>query len=208
MSNSQDFRSYCKIRKVGDTFFAFAGIAEFYPTGFNLADLAATACRSQGTVLEKAAQLENLVKQPLDKIVKFLYRGNQQNSSIPRDYDIGVVICSIENGIPVMSARKFIPIFSRSGFDSIYVDRIDCPGPSVSVNGRILAVLGHREIVSQHLRDRTLFARGIVAGVRRLVQFEIDANPQAVGPPIDILVIGKTSVQWIERKPECFSDDE
>ena len=107
-----------------------------------------------------------------------------------------------------MSARKFIPVFSTSGFDSIYVDRIDCPGPSAPANHTILAVLGHREVVSGHLGDVGLFARGIVPGIRHLIQYEIDANPQAVGPPIDILSIDKKSFQWIERKPECFTDDE
>lgn len=208
ISNPREFRSYCKIRKVGNTFFAFAGIAEFYPTGFNLAELAAAACRSQGTVFEKAGQLETLVKQPLDKIMRFLYQGNQKNAAIPRGYDIGVVLCAVEKGVPVMAVRKFIPTFSRSGFESISVERLDCPGPSVPANGRFLAMLGHKEVAKQHLGDRSLFVRGVVPALRRLIQYEIDANPQAVGPPIDILFIGKTSSQWVGRKPECFGEDE
>ena len=207
-SNPREFRSYCKIRQVGSTFFAFAGIAEFYPTGFNLADLTATACKSQGTVFEKASELERLVKPPLEKIMRFLHAGNQGKQAIPTSYDIGVVLCAVENGVPVMAVRKFIPTFSRPRFDSIYVDRVDCPGPTVAVNGTFLAMLGHREVVRLHLRDKSLFARGIVPGIRRLVQYEIDANPLAVGPPIDILSIGKTSFQWIGRKPECFGQDE
>jgi hypothetical protein len=207
-SNPQEFRSYCKIRQVGNTFFAFAGIAEFYPTGFNLADLTASACRSRGTVFEKARQLERLVKPPLEKIMRFLDGGNQQKRTIPTSYDIGVVLCAVENGVPVMAVRKFIPTFSRSRFDSIYVDKVDCPGPSVAANGTFLAMLGHRELVKRHLGDKSLFVKGIVPGIRRLVQYEIDANPLAVGPPIDILSIGKTSFQWIGRKPECFQEDE
>jgi hypothetical protein len=207
-SNPREFRSYCKIRRVGNTFFAFAGIAEFYPTGFNLADLAASACRSQGTVFEKARQLERLVKEPLDKIMRFLDRGDQRKSAIPTNYDIGVVLCAVEKGVPVMAVRKLIPTFTRSGFDSIYVDRVDCPGPSVPVNGTFLAMLGHRELVKRHLGDKSLFVKGIVPGMRRLIQYEIDANPLAVGPPIDVLSISKTSFQWIGRKPECFGDDE
>ena len=207
-ANPQDYRPYCKIRKVGSTFFAFAGIAEFYPTGFNLADISAEACQGPGTVFEKARRLETLVKPPLANIVKFMYQGPRQNVRIPASYDIGVLICAVEHGIPVMAVRKFVPVFTRSRFDSIFVDRLDCPGRSVPTNGTFLAMLGHREVVRQHLADRQLFAGGVVSGIRRLVQYEIDANPQAVGPPIDILEIGKTAYRWIGRKPQCFKDDE
>ena len=206
--NPKDYRPYCKIRKVGSTFFAFAGIAEFYPTGFNLADLTAAACRKRGTVFEKTRQLEVLVKDPLANIIRFLSQGNRQKVRIPSSYDIGVIICAVEKGVPVMAVRKFTPIFTRSGFDSISVERLDCPSPSVPTSGTFLAVIGHREIVTRHLRDRRLFADGIASGLRRLVQLEIDANPQAVGPPIDILELSKTSYRWIGRKPQCFKDDE
>lgn len=207
-SNSLDYRPYCKIRKVGSTFFAFAGITEFYPTGFNLADLTTEVCRKPGTVFEKAQQLETLVKQSFTDIVEFYSPGNQQGVRVPSSYDIGVVICAVERGIPIMSVRKFIPIYTKSHFDYIYVDRFDCPGRTAPASGTFLSTLGHNELVKQHLADRTLFVGGVVSGIRHLVQYEIDANPQAVGPPIDILELSKTSYRWIGRKPQCFKDDE
>jgi hypothetical protein len=38
---------------------------------------------------------------------------------------------------------------------------------------------------------------------RFLVQFEIDANPNQVGPPIDIVEIDGDGIHWKSRKPEC-----
>jgi hypothetical protein len=44
---------------------------------------------------------------------------------------------------------------------------------------------------------------GLSDGVRRLIETEIAARSEYVGPPIDIVRISKSGVQWIQRKPEC-----
>jgi hypothetical protein len=47
------------------------------------------------------------------------------------------------------------------------------------------------------------WSKGLVASATRLVQAEIAAKPDMVGPPIDILVITRNKLNWIKRKPEC-----
>ena len=44
---------------------------------------------------------------------------------------------------------------------------------------------------------------GLVAGVRRLVQTEIDARSEYVGPPIDLLQINARGAKWIQKKAQC-----
>lgn len=42
-------------------------------------------------------------------------------------------------------------------------------------------------------------------GVRRLIETEIAARSEYVGPPIDILRIDKTGARWIQKKPGCIN---
>jgi len=44
---------------------------------------------------------------------------------------------------------------------------------------------------------------GLSDGVRRLVETEIAARSEYVGPPIDIVRISATGGQWIQKKNEC-----
>ena len=44
---------------------------------------------------------------------------------------------------------------------------------------------------------------GYAEGIRKLITIEIEADPNTVGPPIDILRIGESGAEWIQRKPEC-----
>jgi hypothetical protein len=39
--------------------------------------------------------------------------------------------------------------------------------------------------------------------VRRLIEIEIAARGEYVGPPIDIVRISRNGAQWIQRKTEC-----
>ena len=42
-----------------------------------------------------------------------------------------------------------------------------------------------------------------VTSARMLVQMQIDATPDSVGPPIDIIRLTPNSTEWIQKKPEC-----
>ena len=44
---------------------------------------------------------------------------------------------------------------------------------------------------------------GLVPGVRTLIETQIAAREEYVGPPIDILRITPKRFEWIERKPLC-----
>lgn len=44
---------------------------------------------------------------------------------------------------------------------------------------------------------------GHIAGVRKLIQLEIDRHPEKVGPPIAVLRIDRNGPRWIERTPYC-----
>ena len=39
--------------------------------------------------------------------------------------------------------------------------------------------------------------------IRRLVQLEVDANTGWVGGPVDVLEVGMSGPQWVQKKPAC-----
>ena len=69
----------------------------------------------------------------------------------------------------------------------------------------IFCVIGQRdEIVKFRDQNKGLFnTLDLVTSARMLVQMQIDATPDSVGPPIDIIRLTPSSTEWIQKKPEC-----
>lgn len=64
--------------------------------------------------------------------------------------------------------------------------------------------LGETEAIDGLAEETPGFWRdGLASGVRQLIQTEIAARDEYVGPPIDLLRINSRGAEWIQRKPEC-----
>ncbi len=64
--------------------------------------------------------------------------------------------------------------------------------------------LGETEAIDGLPEDSPGFWKdGLVMGVRRLVETEIQTRSEYVGPPIDLLQISAQGAKWIQKKQEC-----
>jgi hypothetical protein len=72
-------------------------------------------------------------------------------------------------------------------------------------NGAVVTrFLGETEAIEGLPEDNPSFWNdGLAAGVRRLLETEIAARSEYVGPPIDLLQITAQGARWIKKKPEC-----
>ena len=71
----------------------------------------------------------------------------------------------------------------------------------------LLLDLGVRDHIRNHVRiDPKWYEGDLVETARRFIQMEIDAHPESVGPPIDILVLTPGGAEWKQRKDDCRQD--
>lgn len=103
------------------------------------------------------------------------------------------------DGEPYMSGRGFKYVAKDS---TIAITRLNCPGDCV--DGLVDVFLAGRSDVARQtwIYDRRT-ARDLVTESRKLVEVEIKAAPEDVGPPITILKVDKNGASWISNDVGC-----
>jgi hypothetical protein len=126
---------------------------------------------------------------------------NSQVCKIQQVGDLFIVIAGFEGNRPVVFVRNFRTAFVASGIGVTVIPDdclADCQGEVVT------RFLGETDAIEGLPEDTPGFWKdGLVAGVRRLVETEIEARSEYVGPPIDLLRIDAHGATWIQKKKEC-----
>jgi hypothetical protein len=187
----------CKLIRIGDTFVASAGLAEY--GAFDPREFAKEALTTSRTLVESRTKFEQLIEQPLIEVLKRLKTKNRDRYEVfKRGAAINIVFARF-NDQPELVASALTPRDARDG--SIILDKhpITLIG-DVKRAQRIAVGVSNRAKV---LLDRPSFwANGTVAGVQRILQISIEDNTEA-GEPIDIVQLTKGGVRWFPREPEC-----
>ncbi|MGH9933459.1 MAG: hypothetical protein ACREA9_30110, partial [Pyrinomonadaceae bacterium] len=112
-----------------------------------------------------------------------------------------VVIAGFESNRPLIFVRQFRTTFIARGI-GVTVIPDDClDGCESEVVTRFL---GETEAIEGLPEDTPDFWKdGLASGVRRLIETEIEARSEYVGPPIDLLQIDARGAKWIQKKPGC-----
>jgi hypothetical protein len=200
-------RQGCKIIQAGNLFFAYEGLTRDTRTGFDIARVASQALqlRSNLSAAEKVSILTGFVA---SELFKELPRLKQHDPDTYREKVEGgqifltVLVAGFEAGRPLLFVRQFraVPVNRQTIGVSVLPDDCpqDCVGDAVvKFLGETAAIDGLPEETPDFWKD------GLVEGARRLIETEIAARSEYVGPPVDILRIDKTGARWIQQKPEC-----
>jgi hypothetical protein len=195
----------CKIQQVGNLFMAFEGFLRDKKTGFNVPELARRALQlnANASAAERVSILTGLLTSELFN--ELLQIRNNSADEFQTKFEgktfLRIVIAGFEGKKAVVFVRQFRTAFilRKMGVAVVPDDCLsDCKGDVVTrFLGETDAIDGLPEDSSDFWKD------GIVTGVRRLVQTEIDARSEYVGPPIDILQIKAEGAKWIQKKQEC-----
>jgi hypothetical protein len=197
----------CKILQIGNLVFAFEGFTVDRRTGFNVPDIARQALRSRGaaTAAEKVSVFTGFLLSRLFDELPSVQKHEREAYHIKFSGGrifLSIVIAGFERGRPLVFVRNFRVVQigpERIGVSVLPDDCLkNCQGEIVTrFLGETAAIDG--------LPDETagFWQQGLVDGVRRLIDTEIVARSEYVGPPIDIVRIDKRGVSWIQRKPEC-----
>jgi hypothetical protein len=187
----------CKVTKIGDTFIASAGLAEY--GSFDPRDFARQAIQSSTKLTEVRDKFEQLIQQPLiDILKKVRIRNPSRYEVFKQGAAVNMVFVRFIAG-PELAATALTPKDTADG--SIILDShpITLIGP-VKRAQRISVGISRRAEV--YLDRPSFWAKGTVAGVQQVMQLSIEDNRDA-GPPIDLVQLTKGSVRWFPREPRC-----
>jgi len=200
-------RRACKIRQVGNLFIAFEGLEVDRKTGFNVPEISTTALnfRPSGPVSEKISILTGFLVSEL--MVELSHLKTHEPDTYFRKIEGGqlflrIIVAGFENERPLVFVRSFRALQYNPGQIGVAVIPDDC---LENCQGAVVTrFLGESDAIDALPEETPDFWKaGLSDGVRRLIETEIAARNEYVGPPIDIVRITKSGVQWIERKPEC-----
>jgi hypothetical protein len=195
----------CKIKHEGVVYFATAGIVENDHTGFNVNNIAQLAIQqgfydvkssarlfSSMVITPFAGALEELRRKHPDFYARHVEHRPQplqvvfmRRSAAPA---FVVIYLTVESPIGV-------PVKVRS-------HSVECPGDGCP-NGYGARLLGDTDAAQRASEVNAFWGAGEVEGVRKLVEAEIAAAPDSVGPPIDILRLDINGPHWINQKEQC-----
>ena len=195
----------CKIQPFGNLFIAFEGLLRDKATGFSVPDIAARALQLKpgASAAEKVNILTGFLTAEL-----FVELQRVRNNSADEFHTklegqtfLRVVIAGFEGNRPLVFVRQFRTTFIARGVGVTVIpdDCLnDCEGIVVTrFFGETEAIEGLPEDTPDFWKD------GLVTGVRRLIETEIAARSEYVGPPIDLLQINAQGAKWIQKKEEC-----
>lgn len=195
----------CKIQQVGNLFFAVEGLLRDKATGFNVPEIVSRALqlKPDATAAEKVNILTGFLTTELFAELNRVRRdsADEFHTKLEGQTFLRIVVAGFENNRPLVFVRQFRTAFVAGGMGVTVIPDdclADCKGEVVT------RFLGETDAIDGLPEDNPGFWKGgLVAGVRRLVETEIDARSEYVGPPIDLLQINAQGARWIQKKPEC-----
>ena len=197
----------CKIRQIGDLFIAIEGLEIDRQTGFSVPEIAnkALASKASASTSYKVSMLMGFLVSGL--LTELSHLKTHEPQTYFKKIEGGqlflrIVIAGFENGRPLLFVRSFRALQYNPGQIGVAVIPDDCLD---DCKGAVATrFLGESDAI-EGLPDETpdFWKAGLSDGVRRLVETEIAARSEYVGPPIDIVRINANGAQWIQKKSEC-----
>jgi hypothetical protein len=194
----------CKIIVVEKSAATATGISDTPQTGFDENEILLRALESGKPFDEMVAEADNRTRRGLKTAVEYarpLQPAWYADISTGRTIALAFVMVAVE-GEELRLARKVYSVVENEGK---VVSRNDhtviCP-PDCSE--RTLLVLGSAALFEK--RANWTFdevSKDWLAGLRSMIEFAIEADPESVGPPIDVLRLDTSGVTWLARKKRC-----
>ena len=197
----------CKIRQRGDLFIAIEGLEIDRQTGFSVPVILNKALTLTPTApaAEKVSMLMGFLVSGL--LSELSHLKTHEPETYFRKIEGGqlflrIIVAGFEKGRPLVFVRSFRALQYNPGQIGVAVIPDDC---LADCKGQVATrFLGESDAIDGLPEETPDFWKaGLSDGVRRLIETEIAARGEYVGPPIDIVRISPNGAQWIQRKTEC-----
>ena len=203
-NNPESVRSVCKIFRVSEAGFATAGLTKDPESGFDLEKIVAEALWQRVSISMATVQLRERLVNLLALELTHLKDKKPAlfKESLKDDYVCSVLIAAWEKGQPVVNALGFRASEDSHGQMQIDTSLLCCPGNCPE--GVYTFFLGERNGIDRYVADHGMkMGMSPKDGAPFLVELEIKAGSDSVGPPIDVLAITDIGLIWLARKDEC-----
>ena len=188
------YDSVCKIRSVGAYFYAASGWVHSSDRSYDSYAIAAEEAATNKTLKEIARSFAqrtvNVLQARMPQVLTYNPKAFQ---TLMQEHILETIFFGVENNslvaIDVTIDGKLENneiVVTATILDDFYFD-----------------VIGEKKIAAALENTEGFWSKGLIAGVRRLVQSEIDAEPDDVGPPIDIIRVTTKGAMWIQKKSIC-----
>ena len=199
-------RKVCKIFNVQGAGFAISGLIKDPKRDLDLEREIAEVVWNRYPIHKAAALIEYRLK---DLLSAELDRLKQENQALflktitgEGGYVTSFILATIEDGKPFAVGVGFQAKELPNGRIEIKPSRISCPGDCDG--GVYMFMLGEQGPINTYIKEHgEKFKMSPVDGAKFLVQLVIEAMPEKVGPPIDVLVVAPNGIFWHSKKMEC-----
>ena len=190
----------CKILGYKGIYFGIARIWSSPAQGFSVASVATDALNSNSNLESKVTHFEKLLVHPLERLLISLRAADA--ARFQRELDgrsaIDTLFVGFEGGYPVLLFRSFVVRNRTSRGVTLRIKREECSRDCSEALAYV--ALGQHEVIDEALAENPDFWKiGFAEAIRKLINLEISAKPNFVGPPISILTIDKNGPRWIEQ---------
>jgi len=191
-----------KIVQVDNLFFASAGLLRDEKGLFNVRETVLKARQAGDSIYETAERFTAMIVPCLTNAVGDVERASpglfKSSNTWP---SVEIIFFGVVHGVPVLCVRYFNLDLSFVP-PKVTVGRLDCPGDCAT--GMTWAFAGNHTEMEKFLDSNPGYLKknGFVPTINVLIQKEIEAAPDHVGPPIEILMVDKAGARWLQRKPQ------
>jgi hypothetical protein len=202
--NGDSLGEECKVIKIGDYYFANAGLGMDLQYDFNIKEIATTVFSSNASFEQ---QLSDFVDAVDYECSSYLLRIKNNRKDIFERVTSGKINIETaiagrdENGIPFFKVIKFrADKFGNETKISTPI-RYNCPGDCA--DGKVVAIMGQMSNTESFVDN---WARGMmrnpVKAIKFIINKEIEKSDR-VGPPITILEISEKKSTWLQHDNLC-----
>lgn len=177
-----------------------AGLADDRRRGFYPEKIAFQIFSQPGSVQVRAKRFAEAIERPLLKSLKIFQMTNAATyKAVLGEVALQVAVIEIHNGAPVLTIVAFGKEESLAGIPVAIKTKLSfCP--SVACGQDYLWQLGSNKAIQRIKQTKgSRLTGGPVAIAKQMIEFEIIAEPEGVGPPIDILEVTAKGPRWLEQ---------
>lgn len=204
---------HCKIRQTNNLIVASSGTTFNAAMGLNVNASVSANFGGTGTDIEKANRVVDEIYWPLLRALQFSYKQltPEQYAGIFAEggHDaLSIAVARIDKSGPIVTVIEIIRNDTIAGAPDSLSRKINvcsstndyCREPGRSFD---YVILGRNKAVRPFLSDPTFWKGKTTDVARRIIEIEIKAVPDTVGPPIDVVTIDATGVKWEPPYGEC-----
>jgi hypothetical protein len=198
--------SFCKVHQVHDFFIASAG---FFDTRagqkLNIKEVVIGAARKSDPLTVAMTRSNSAIASALSQAISDA-REDDGLYNVLVGGNVVTFFFGFEDGKPAAYAHRFSVMTEREHSKLPLIESThDGCGPQClpADDNPYLMHTRSQAIDDFHSNNRGLLRDDPVAFVRGMIFFDIAANKDRSGPPVDILRIDRNGPKWIEKKPNC-----